>query len=81
MVFDFPSYFPRGEQGADPEAALEFLAKHCQWAVVTLGPNGCIAKHEKEVSGVIFLFSLFHYIFDNLCKFDVITIPFIRILL
>ncbi|XP_052201851.1 uncharacterized protein LOC127807789 isoform X1 [Diospyros lotus] len=38
----------RGEQGADPEAALEFLAKHCQWAVVTLGSNGCIAKCGKE---------------------------------
>lgn len=39
----------RGEENADPEAALEFLAKRCQWAVVTLGPNGCIAKHGKEV--------------------------------
>ncbi|CAL8099595.1 unnamed protein product [Prunus armeniaca] len=38
-----------GEQKADPEAALEFLAKHCRWAVVTLGPNGCIAKHGKEI--------------------------------
>ncbi|ESR48263.1 PfkB domain-containing protein [Citrus sinensis] len=39
----------RGEENADPEAALEFLAKRCQWAVVTLGPNGCIAKHGKEI--------------------------------
>ncbi|XP_040998864.1 fructokinase-like [Juglans microcarpa x Juglans regia] len=39
-----------GKQNADPEIALEFLAKHCQWAVVTLGPNGCIAKLGKEVS-------------------------------
>ncbi|XP_050214562.1 uncharacterized protein LOC126665725 [Mercurialis annua] len=39
----------RGEQNADPEAALEFLAKHCKWAVVTLGPNGCIAQHGKEI--------------------------------
>ncbi|XP_059636658.1 uncharacterized protein LOC132278790 [Cornus florida] len=39
----------RGDQVADPEAALEFLAKHCRWAVVTLGPNGCIAKHGKEI--------------------------------
>ncbi|KAG2664024.1 hypothetical protein I3760_16G060200 [Carya illinoinensis] len=39
----------RGKENADPEIALEFLAKHCQWAVVTLGPNGCIAKHGKEV--------------------------------
>ncbi|KAF3974962.1 hypothetical protein ACB098_01G050100 [Castanea mollissima] len=39
----------RGEQNANPEVALEFLAKHCQWAVVTLGPNGCIAKHGKEI--------------------------------
>ncbi|KAI8018407.1 putative sugar kinase YdjH [Camellia lanceoleosa] len=35
---------------ADPESALDFLAKHCQWVVVTLGPNGCIAKHGKEVN-------------------------------
>lgn len=40
----------RGEKDADPEVAVEFLAKHCQWAVVTLGANGCIAKHGKEVS-------------------------------
>ncbi|KAB1220661.1 hypothetical protein CJ030_MR3G009389 [Morella rubra] len=39
----------RGEQDVAPEVALEFLAKHCQWAVVTLGPNGCIAKHGKEI--------------------------------
>lgn len=39
----------RGEQGADHEAALEFLSKHCRWAVVTLGANGCIAKSGKEV--------------------------------
>ncbi|KAA8537602.1 hypothetical protein F0562_027210 [Nyssa sinensis] len=39
----------RGERVADPETALEFLSKHCQWAVVTLGPKGCIAKHGKEI--------------------------------
>ncbi|KAL3845256.1 hypothetical protein ACJIZ3_002659 [Penstemon smallii] len=39
----------RDQDNADPESALEFLAKHCQWAVVTLGPKGCIAKHGKEV--------------------------------
>ncbi|KAG8377818.1 hypothetical protein BUALT_Bualt08G0073200 [Buddleja alternifolia] len=39
----------RGEVGADPESALEFLANHCRWAVVTLGQKGCIAKHGKEV--------------------------------
>ncbi|CAI9763735.1 unnamed protein product [Fraxinus pennsylvanica] len=39
----------RGESEQGPEAALDFLAKHCQWAVVTLGPNGCIAKYGKEV--------------------------------
>ncbi|KAK2446411.1 adenosine kinase [Trifolium repens] len=39
----------RGEQNADPIAAVEFLAKYCQWAVVTLGSNGCIAKHGKEM--------------------------------
>ncbi|KAL2498388.1 pfkB-like carbohydrate kinase family protein [Abeliophyllum distichum] len=39
----------RSEDYAGPEAALEFLAEHCQWAVVTLGPKGCIAKHGQEV--------------------------------
>ncbi|XP_058092040.1 uncharacterized protein LOC131237948 [Magnolia sinica] len=39
----------RGESNADPETALGFLAKHCEWAVVTLGSNGCIAKHRKEI--------------------------------
>ncbi|TKY75168.1 Carbohydrate kinase PfkB [Spatholobus suberectus] len=39
----------RGEQNADPIAAVEFLSKYCQWAVVTLGSNGCIAKHGKEM--------------------------------
>ncbi|XP_042496960.1 uncharacterized sugar kinase slr0537-like isoform X2 [Macadamia integrifolia] len=39
----------RGEQNTGPEAAVGFLANHCQWAVVTLGPNGCIAKHGKEM--------------------------------
>ncbi|XP_020219739.1 uncharacterized protein LOC109802744 [Cajanus cajan] len=39
----------RDEQNADPIAAVEFLSKYCQWAVVTLGHNGCIAKHGKEM--------------------------------
>ncbi|XP_034919761.1 uncharacterized protein [Populus alba] len=39
----------RGEQATDPEAAAEFLAKHCNWAVVTLGAYGCIARHGKEI--------------------------------
>ncbi|XP_014499959.1 uncharacterized protein LOC106761006 [Vigna radiata var. radiata] len=39
----------RGEQNADSIAAVEFLSKYCQWAVVTLGSNGCIAKHGKEM--------------------------------
>nr|GMC47912.1 adenosine kinase [Ipomoea batatas] len=38
-----------GEGDTDPEAALEFMAKYCKWAVVTLGQKGCIAKHGKEV--------------------------------
>ncbi|KAK9269887.1 hypothetical protein L1049_025460 [Liquidambar formosana] len=46
---DEASELLRGEKNADPEAALEFLAKHCQWAVVTLGAKGCIAKHGKEI--------------------------------
>ncbi|XP_047158441.1 uncharacterized sugar kinase slr0537-like [Vigna umbellata] len=39
----------RGEQNADSIAAVEFLSKYCQWAVVTLGSSGCIAKHGKEM--------------------------------
>ncbi|GMP31795.1 hypothetical protein CsSME_00005867 [Camellia sinensis var. sinensis] len=39
----------RGNSDTDPEAALRYLAKHCQWAVVTLGSSGCIAKHGKEI--------------------------------
>ncbi|XP_031478187.1 uncharacterized protein LOC116249153 [Nymphaea colorata] len=39
----------RGKAQTDAEAALNFLAANCQWAVVTLGPKGCIAKHGKEV--------------------------------
>lgn len=50
MVVDFSYNVCRGEPNTDPEAPLEFLAKYCKWAVVTLGPNGCIAKHGKEVS-------------------------------
>lgn len=49
MVVDFSYNVCRGEPNTDPEAPLEFLAKYCKWAVVTLGPNGCIAKHGKEV--------------------------------
>ncbi|CBI19720.3 unnamed protein product, partial [Vitis vinifera] len=39
----------RDDENASPEAALEFLAKHCQWAVVTLGSNGCLAKCGREM--------------------------------
>ncbi|KAK9023792.1 hypothetical protein V6N11_003990 [Hibiscus sabdariffa] len=39
----------RGEENADPEAAIGYLSKYCRWAVVTLGANGCIAKHGQEV--------------------------------
>ncbi|GMP36287.1 hypothetical protein CsSME_00008465 [Camellia sinensis var. sinensis] len=46
---DLLQWWIGGEEGANPESALDFLAKHCQWAVVTLGPNGCIAKHGKEI--------------------------------
>ncbi|KAL6331824.1 hypothetical protein AAG906_020168 [Vitis piasezkii] len=38
----------RDDENASPEAALEFLAKHCQWAVVTLGSNRCLAKCGRE---------------------------------
>ncbi|KAJ8772749.1 hypothetical protein K2173_027926 [Erythroxylum novogranatense] len=37
-----------GGKKTDARTAVEFLAQHCKWAVVTLGPNGCIAKHGKE---------------------------------
>ncbi|KAK6939478.1 Carbohydrate kinase PfkB [Dillenia turbinata] len=39
----------RGKQDASPEASLEFLAKYCKWAAVTLGSYGCIARHGKEI--------------------------------
>ncbi|KAL4566369.1 hypothetical protein LXL04_030484 [Taraxacum kok-saghyz] len=39
-----------GEQVVGPEAAVDVLGKYCQWAVVTLGPNGCIARHKKEAN-------------------------------
>ncbi|QHO37970.1 Long chain acyl-CoA synthetase [Arachis hypogaea] len=39
----------RDEHNADPVAAVEFPAKYCKRAMVTLGHNGCIAKHGKEV--------------------------------
>ncbi|CAI8596538.1 unnamed protein product [Vicia faba] len=51
-VFLFPWTWPVlrwGEQNADPIAAVEFLAKYCEWAVVTLGSNGCIARHGKDM--------------------------------
>ncbi|RVW15815.1 Zinc finger BED domain-containing protein RICESLEEPER 2 [Vitis vinifera] len=38
----------RDDENASPEAALDFLAKHCQWAVVTLGSNRCLAKCGRE---------------------------------
>ncbi|RYR63054.1 hypothetical protein Ahy_A04g020841 isoform A [Arachis hypogaea] len=39
----------RDEHNADPVAAVEFPAKYCKRAMVTLGHNGCIAKHGKEL--------------------------------
>ncbi|KAI3504772.1 hypothetical protein L1887_26480 [Cichorium endivia] len=38
-----------GEHVVGPDAAVDVLAKYCQWAVVTLGANGCIARHKNEV--------------------------------
>ncbi|KAL1331193.1 uncharacterized protein [Arachis hypogaea] len=43
----------RDEHNADPVAALEFLAKYCKRAVVTLGHKECIAKHGKEVKFMV----------------------------
>ena len=42
----------RDDENASPKAALEFLAKHCQWAVVTLGSNECLAKWRRKVSAM-----------------------------
>ncbi|EPS57383.1 hypothetical protein M569_17435, partial [Genlisea aurea] len=42
----------KDEENADPESALDFLARRCRWAVVTLGSKGCIAKSGKEVARV-----------------------------
>ncbi|KAL0438523.1 UNVERIFIED_CONTAM: 5-dehydro-2-deoxygluconokinase [Sesamum latifolium] len=39
------------ENSADPESALDFLAKHCQWAVVTLGAKGMHCKTWKRAIG------------------------------
>ncbi|KAF6162043.1 hypothetical protein GIB67_002632 [Kingdonia uniflora] len=39
----------KDESNVNPETALAFLAKYCQWAVVTLGSNGCIVKHGKQI--------------------------------
>nr|GEV81170.1 uncharacterized sugar kinase slr0537-like [Tanacetum cinerariifolium] len=36
------------KQVAQPEDALEILGNYCQWAVVTLGANGCIARHKDK---------------------------------
>ncbi|KAG0495595.1 hypothetical protein HPP92_000310 [Vanilla planifolia] len=38
-----------GRTDIRPEAALNFWRKNCRWAVVTLGPKGCIAKHGNEI--------------------------------
>ncbi|RVW56890.1 hypothetical protein CK203_078563 [Vitis vinifera] len=37
------------DENASLEVALEFLAKHCQWAVVALGYNRCLAKCGREM--------------------------------
>ncbi|PIA52720.1 hypothetical protein AQUCO_01000530v1 [Aquilegia coerulea] len=39
----------RDEEEVNPDVALEYLAKHCRWAVVTLGRDGCIVKHGKQI--------------------------------
>ncbi|KAL9671557.1 hypothetical protein QQ045_009126 [Rhodiola kirilowii] len=39
----------RGNREVNPEACAEYLATHCKWAVVTLGSNGCIARHGNEI--------------------------------
>lgn len=43
----------RDDENVEPEVAVEFLGKYCKWAVVTLGCNGSIAKHGKEVGEVL----------------------------
>ena len=42
----------RDDENASLEVALEFLAKHSQWVVVTLGSNRCLAKCGREVSAM-----------------------------
>uniref|UniRef100_A0A0D6R0N9 Carbohydrate kinase PfkB domain-containing protein n=1 Tax=Araucaria cunninghamii TaxID=56994 RepID=A0A0D6R0N9_ARACU len=42
----------REEPDRDAESALAFLASYCSWAVVMLGPKGCIARHGKEIARV-----------------------------
>ncbi|KAF9686805.1 hypothetical protein SADUNF_Sadunf02G0028000 [Salix dunnii] len=69
----------RGEQTTNPEAAAEFLAKHCNWAVVTLGANGCIARHGKEeqlainVTDAVLSFRLCPLYLH--CRFKIVRVP------
>lgn len=66
FFFFLSIYFSRGEQNADPEAALEYLSKHCRYAVVTLGPKGCIAKHGQEVGQFFFAYTMLLFFFYTL---------------
>ncbi len=37
-----------GGPGASPEAGLDYLAAHCEVAVVTLGERGCMVKERSS---------------------------------
>ncbi|KAI7993892.1 putative sugar kinase YdjH, partial [Camellia lanceoleosa] len=41
--------FATDHLGCQSECALDFWQNNIGWVVVTLGPNGCIAKHGKEI--------------------------------
>ncbi|GLJ19186.1 hypothetical protein SUGI_0344560 [Cryptomeria japonica] len=43
----------RDEPDRDAESALALLGKYCSWAVVMLGPKGCIARHGNETARVL----------------------------
>ncbi|KAH7566266.1 hypothetical protein JRO89_XS08G0128000 [Xanthoceras sorbifolium] len=40
---------PYDDHGQLTGAALAFMGEKCKWAVVTLGPNGCVAKRGAEI--------------------------------
>ena len=39
-------------QSIEPEQALSYLSQHCEFAVVTLGDKGCIARRKGDEAAV-----------------------------